>query len=350
MPLPILVPIILGGGSALAGALGLGAGAKGAIDLATAKKRGDDALANYERGKQRVLDHSEEVKRELEFFGKMKLDLYAGIIAEAADAVNRLKATSLRKLDDTELSEIRFSPAEIAEINDASLKAAEFLGGGLSSLGSGALSGFGAYGMALGFGAASTGTAISSLSGAAAQNALLAWFGGGSLASGGLGMAGGTAVLGAVAVGPALAIGGALLGTKGAKAKTAVAEYAAQIEVALAEMDVICDGLRALKKRIGEGEILLAELKKRLGPLVDDLKKVSLTEYRGLVKIKRTILRQDTMPYLEDEGIRKIMNVVSLVRTMRKVMEVDLFDETGTMTDTSRIVFETVRKEIGLHD
>lgn len=45
------------------------------------------------------------------------------------------------------------------------------------------------------FGTASTGTAISGLSGAAATGATTAWFGGGSLAAGGLGVAGGTAVL-----------------------------------------------------------------------------------------------------------------------------------------------------------
>ena len=47
---------------------------------------------------------------------------------------------------------------------------------------------------------ASTGTSIASLSGAAATNATLAFFGGGSLAAGGLGMAGGTAVLGGLDV------------------------------------------------------------------------------------------------------------------------------------------------------
>ena len=57
-------------------------------------------------------------------------------------------------------------------------------------------------------GTASTGTAISTLSGAAAANATLAWFGGGSLAAGGLGMAGGAAVLGMAAAGPALLFAG----------------------------------------------------------------------------------------------------------------------------------------------
>lgn len=45
------------------------------------------------------------------------------------------------------------------------------------------------------FGTASTGTAISALSGAAAHNAALAWLGGGALASGGAGMAAGQALL-----------------------------------------------------------------------------------------------------------------------------------------------------------
>lgn len=45
------------------------------------------------------------------------------------------------------------------------------------------------------FGTASTGTAISALSGAAATNAALAWLGGGALAAGGGGMAAGQALL-----------------------------------------------------------------------------------------------------------------------------------------------------------
>lgn len=52
-----------------------------------------------------------------------------------------------------------------------------------------------AMGIATTFGVASTGTAISALSGAAATNAALAWLGGGALAAGGGGMAAGNALL-----------------------------------------------------------------------------------------------------------------------------------------------------------
>ena len=61
----------------------------------------------------------------------------------------------------------------------------------LAGLGTGLGVGAGAVGLMTAFGTASTGTAIASLTGAAKISALLAAFGGGSIASGGLGMAGG---------------------------------------------------------------------------------------------------------------------------------------------------------------
>ena len=52
-------------------------------------------------------------------------------------------------------------------------------------------------------GTASTGIPISTLGGAAAMKATVAWFGGGALAAGGFGVAGGLVVLGAIGVGGA---------------------------------------------------------------------------------------------------------------------------------------------------
>ena len=64
------------------------------------------------------------------------------------------------------------------------------LGVGVATLGPWA-----AMGIATSFGVASTGTAISALSGAAATNAAVAWLGGGAIAAGGGGMAAGNAFL-----------------------------------------------------------------------------------------------------------------------------------------------------------
>jgi hypothetical protein len=66
----------------------------------------------------------------------------------------------------------------------------------------------GAWALVGQLGVASTGTAISSLSGVALTNATLAWFGGGALAAGGGGMAAGTAVIGGIVAVPILLITG----------------------------------------------------------------------------------------------------------------------------------------------
>lgn len=79
---------------------------------------------------------------------------------------------------------------------DAARKAAGGAGAGIAAGASVAfMAPTAAMWIATTFGTASTGTAISALSGAAATNAALAWLGGGALAAGGGGMAAGNALL-----------------------------------------------------------------------------------------------------------------------------------------------------------
>lgn len=94
-----------------------------------------------------------------------------------------------------------------------------------------------------GFSSLSTASTIAGLHGAAAANASLAALGGGSLASGGLGMAGGAMVTQGLAFAPALAIGGMLLNGKGKKnlelaneTKEEVDKYTIQVSEAKIEL------------------------------------------------------------------------------------------------------------------
>ncbi len=66
----------------------------------------------------------------------------------------------------------------------------------------GGTSAVGAWAIVSVLGSASTGTAIASLSGIAATNATLAWFGGGALAAGGAGMSGGMIALSGIISAP----------------------------------------------------------------------------------------------------------------------------------------------------
>lgn len=93
---------------------------------------------------------------------------------------------------------------------------AHVLAGGAGGAAAGAAVGgaaaYGTFMAAVSFGTASTGAAISGLSGAAATNAAMALLGGGTLAAGGAGVAGGAALLTGLVVAPALllSIGGLL--------------------------------------------------------------------------------------------------------------------------------------------
>ena len=106
-----------------------------------------------------------------------------------------------KKLEYEKLVEIRCNWKKqvdiIQEDYNSVIKKESALGAGGVGLGVSvaALGPTAAMGVATTFGVASTGTAISALSGAAATNAALAWLGGGALAAGGGGMAAGEAFL-----------------------------------------------------------------------------------------------------------------------------------------------------------
>lgn len=109
-------------------------------------------------------------------------------------------------------------------------------------------------------GIASTGTAISTLSGAAATNATLAWLGGGALAVGGGGMALGTAVLGGLVVGPALLTAGLSLQGTTAQVKTTVEQQIAAMEVAEEKMQNRIAEYYVIQERIKELETTINQL------------------------------------------------------------------------------------------
>ena len=103
--------------------------------------------------------------------------------------------------------------------------AAAILRGSFKAIATGLCGYASTLGLAFAFGTASTGTPIACLAGAAAENAALAWLGGGALSAGGGGMALGSAVLGGATVGPAVLIFGISLAKEGEKRLTQAHEF-----------------------------------------------------------------------------------------------------------------------------
>lgn len=212
------IPIIIGAVAAAAGIYGIAKGVGGAKDHSEAKDINESAQSLVARTQTSVDESREATNQTIADYGQRKMRAFDGVIGDFIDTFGRLKDVTL--LDSPELDKLTAdnSVETIAGLqHDHQMLKDAGLGIGAGLGGSAALA-FGAYNGTMLLATASTGTAISSLSGVAATNATLAWLGGGSLAAGGYGMAGGMMVLGGIVAGPALAIFGHILGNKGEEA------------------------------------------------------------------------------------------------------------------------------------
>jgi hypothetical protein len=253
------LPIVLWGAAAALGATGVFKGAKAVGNLKEAKEIGNDAESKYNSALSGLEKKKEKTNSTLEELGRLKLNIFTHQIKHTIDVIKKSKDAG-GKLENFESS---ISIDELKEMEAMVLSSLKLEAGLLAGTTGGALAGFGAYSSVGLLASASTGTAISGLSGVAATNATLAWLGGGSLASGGFGMAGGMIALGGIVAGPALAIGGFMLASKAEEALTKAVDYAAQVDKAVAEIDMLGVVLKGIRKNVDEVTYTLNELVQR---------------------------------------------------------------------------------------
>ena len=127
----------------------------------------------------------------------------------------------------------------------------------------------GVYGLVGTLGTASTGTAIGTLSGAAAKSATLAWLGGGPAVMGGGGVVAGTMVLGGLIAGPAVLAAGFFANSKAEKVETEVAEEIAKMDVAEAQIGQQLSVIEIVLDRVDEVHEATDEVDKALQKLLD---------------------------------------------------------------------------------
>jgi hypothetical protein len=243
------LPFILLGIAALAG----GYGVKKGVDAYDDNEKADELT----KGAQHVYGAAEEDLRRsrrwttdtLTALGRLKLEVWDDELHRFANLYGKLHPIELINRMDVEAGRVPVTSTDLGKMAELSGFAQQALTGGAAALGAGALAGVAAYGGAVMFAAASTGTAITALAGAAATNATLAWFGGGAIAAGGMGMGLGMAVLGGIVAGPVLAIGGVLWASMAEENLAKARENMAQARRAAAEMQTAVaalDGIRSV--------------------------------------------------------------------------------------------------------
>lgn len=247
MPLP-LIPALFLGGSIVAGLKGFIDTTSAISEMQTLREDYQKRRAQYEQHERRYKEYWHLVEEHWQALGRLRLQA----LVTLSEAAKLLKKARLK--DRNLFEEFKASPDQLTISEIESLKAIEVLDGTAKSVSAGVATATAVYGLAQAIGTASTGTAISTLSGAAATNATLAWLGGGALAAGGGGMALGTSVLGGLVTGPALLAAGFFMSEKLEKVKTEVAKQMAEMDVAESAMEKQMDELAVIcpDRRVAE--------------------------------------------------------------------------------------------------
>lgn len=292
------IPVLLWGAAAALAATGVVKGVGAINDMNEAKEIGEEAERLYKKHTKKLDAVRDETNDYFEALGELKVEIFNNQINHI---VTLLRNTNNKKVR-SEIKDFNstFSVTELKEMEamvETSLELSTNLG---SSAVTGALAGFGAYGAVPLLATASTGTAISTLSGAAATNATLAWLGGGSLAAGGFGMTGGMLALGGIVAGPALAVGGFMLASKAEEALTEAKAYAAQVDEAIAEMDLIVENLEGLQENADEIEYTLNELVDRFEQVRVD--SADDENFHAMLVIGKALKELLNTPIMDEDG------------------------------------------------
>lgn len=326
------LPFILAGAAVVAAGYGIKKGSDAISDFSDANDTNERAQIIYDEASTELESTKLHAQNSMETLGKLKFEIIENSIIPFVDTFEKIKNINF---DDIDLIDNSLPSVTVDEMNNmekANLELKELVGGGISSLGTGGLAGLAAYGGVGLLGTASTGTAIGTLSGAAATNATLAWLGGGSIASGGFGMAGGMAVLGGIVAGPVLAVGGMMAASKAEAAKEDAYANLSQAKLAAEEMEMATALTYGIQQRFDEISSVLAALNEYFSPLLNSLQElVSVnTDYRS---------------YSIDDK-QGVFTAASTAKTLKNVLEVDVLEQDGSLTNDSKEVIEATTEQL----
>lgn len=326
MPLPFLA---IAGIGAVAAA-GAGKTIKALSDQSDANDINEEAQELVESSTKRANSFREASGKAINDLGEEKIQVLSGNMmsfVELFDKINNIELDESLGLD--ELSKFKIDKQDIKELKELTHTASSFMSGAVSGASIGAVTAFGAYGAAMTFGAASTGAAIGSLSGAAATNATLAFLGGGALSAGGLGMAGGTMILGGLAAAPAILVMGAVMGSKAKANKNKAYTNLAKAKEHAEEMktiEVLCDGIR---RKANLFQRTLIKLDMIFSSLIEDLRYVTSTS------------GYDYSKYTPDEKA-VIARILSLAKAIKSVIDTPILNEDGSLClDADKVIDST---------
>lgn len=272
----------------------------------------NSAVRNFESAKDKYEELADNVRSESEKLMNVRKDECHKIITEVEEMFS--KVANKPKVFDKAFVEYKAEFKVFTnilndiyeEVRRTNLKTSGTAGAGvMAGAGVAALAPTAAMAIATTFGTASTGTAISSLAGAAATRSALAWLGGGALAAGGGGMAAGNALL-ALAGPVGWTISGATIVGSALFARNKNAKIAEEANEKRREIEVLNRQFKAslleVKKLITETRAHRDGMSKQLRELKLDITSFDYTKFNSAQKNKMISLKNHV------ESLSALMN------------------------------------------
>lgn len=329
MPLPF---ILVGAAVALAGV-----GTKKGYDGYQDKSEANSIL---ERSKRRYdvsaaqLEYDDTLTHEkLNELGQLQLDIGQDFNEFQTIAEELISKISRAKNSDIKIDIPKYQRQRIEKLSIGSVAYAGKIAGGAAG---GAAAAYAVYGGVMALGAASTGTSIATLSGAAAYNATMAAIGGGSLAAGGFGMAGGAAILGGVVAAPVLAVAGWAFASHAEEALSKAQQTRREVNKFIEQVETSCEYLAETREYIVKVTNILEGIRSVFSMYLDDLKLVERLMLRG----------QSDILDKEDYIIEKVENGYAVAAILTDIITTPLFkvkQQNGQpiLNDDGLLEFET---------
>lgn len=281
----------------------------------------DDYIYEYNHLYSEMEKKKEELNSTLEILVKKKIEAIKSLkkIKKIAENFKEKDRGSIQEeINDSETKQYFYDVDETISAADIAMNTGKGVSAGIGTA-------VGTWALISTYGAASTGTAIASLSGAAATNATLAWLGGGSLAAGGGGIAAGSAVLGGIVAIPALAITGLFSHLKANKKIKEIEEKIYEVREASYKIKDNISGMEFANKRAIE---IIDSLEKAKEVFEIELKKSYKKIYpipviSALLRfIRKNIFR---MSYFSKKDLDEIAYIGEIARNFAQIIDSKVF-------------------------
>lgn len=314
-----LVPVVLIGTGVVTGIGGGVTAVRGAQKMKRARREAAKATTWYEAELHATKQAVDATNQAVHDYGLHQQESLDAVVHRMADFLRRNQQAVAEKASDL-LDGVVVDTQRLEEFTGGRLTAEGLAAHIAKAAGAGAAT-YSSIPIAVAtYGSASTGTAIAGLSGAAAQNATMAWLGGGSLAAGGGGMALGAMALNVVTIGPTVFVGGLVLNGKGERALTEARRYHAKVEKSVGDQQQLRNRLQVIDRRVEELDDLLTHLTKRGVAALDEL--------------------ESHEPFDPNEHAEPFRRALAYAIAVRDVVSTPILDADGDVDpDTDRLLF-----------